>query len=264
VLDEIESITGRNIIFVDDNLIGYSKESYSRAVEIFKGMIDRQLNKKWWMQTSINAAEDEQVISLAAQAGCMFVFIGFETIRNDMLEEMKKGINLRTGIDNYKKVISAFHKHGIGVLGAIIIGNDYESPSYYEELADFLLSSGIDMFQICILTPLPGTSLMEQLQKEERLLYQDFPQDWDKYRLSYMVHQPKGADVELVYSGNNYLKKKIYSFPTYQYRLLKSLLTLKNFTNFYTVYQLNKAYKKGWLNAHYARKATTAPALEIS
>ena len=34
------------------------------------------------MQTSINAADDEDVVRLAAKAGCMFVFVGFETINN--------------------------------------------------------------------------------------------------------------------------------------------------------------------------------------
>jgi radical SAM superfamily enzyme YgiQ (UPF0313 family) len=214
------------------------------------------------MQTSINAAEDERVIKLAAESGCMFAFIGFETIRDDTLKEMKKGINLKTGINNYKNVIDTFHRYGIGVLGAIIIGNDYESPNYYKELSEFFIKSGIDIFQISILTPLPGTSLMEQLQSEERLLYQHFPTDWDKYRFSYMVHQPKGIEIQLVYSGNNYLKKRIYSFPAYQLRLLKSLVKLKNLTNFYAIYRLNQAYKRSWLNAHYAQKDSSIPDLE--
>jgi radical SAM superfamily enzyme YgiQ (UPF0313 family) len=262
VLDEMESIDGKYITFVDDNLIGYSQENYEKAIELFDGMIRRRLHKKWWMQTSINAADNERVIKLAAQSGCMFAFVGFETIRDDMLKEMKKGINLKTGINNYKKVIDTFHRYGIGILGGIIIGNDYESPHYYKELSEFFIKSGIDIFQICILTPLPGTSLMEQLQNEERLLYQNFPLDWDKYRFSYMVHQPKGIDIQTIYSGNNYLKKSIYSFPRYQLRLLKSLLKLKNLSNFYAIYQLNQAYKKGWLNAHYAQKDSSIPDLE--
>ena len=53
---------------LDDNLIGYGKEAYQRAKELFRGMINLKLNKKWWMQTSINAAEDEEVIKLAARS----------------------------------------------------------------------------------------------------------------------------------------------------------------------------------------------------
>lgn len=251
VLDELEATKGKYIAFLDDNLIGYSPESKKRAIKLFKGMIERGVNKKWWMQASINAADDEHVIELAAQSGCMSVFIGFETIRQESLKDMKKTINLKIGIENYKKVVDTFHKHGIGVMGAFIIGNDYESSLYYKELAKFLIYSGIDIFQISILTPLPGTMLMEQLQKEGRLVYMDFPEDWDKYRFSYMVHKPEGIDISNIYIGDNYIKKRIYSFPVFQYRFLKSFFSLKNMTNFYAIFKLNRALKRSWQNSHY-------------
>jgi len=217
-------------------------------------MVQRGIRSKWWMQASINVADDENVIRLAAQAGCMFVFIGFETISERMLKGMKKRINLKTGVTNYKKVVKTFHRYGIGVLGAFIIGNDYESAQYYKELADFLVHSGIDIVQITVLTPLPGTNLMDQMQQEGRLVYQDFPRDWDKYRFSYMVHKPIGINSDLIYTGNNYIKNRIYSFPTYQYRLIRSFLSLKNMGNFYSIYRDNEAYKRGWQNSHYFNK----------
>jgi radical SAM superfamily enzyme YgiQ (UPF0313 family) len=92
----------------------------------------------------------------------MFAFIGFETISESNLADMKKGVNLKIGVENYKNVVDAFHRHGIGVIGAFIIGNDHESPAYYKELASFLIHSGIDVVQLAILTPLPGTEFMEQ------------------------------------------------------------------------------------------------------
>ena len=101
VLNELEEIKSKYIAFVDDNLIGHSPDNRDRAIELFEGMISRGLNKKWWMQTSINAADDEHVINLAAQAGCMYVFIGFETLNKRTLTEMKKGINLT---DRYRKL----------------------------------------------------------------------------------------------------------------------------------------------------------------
>jgi radical SAM superfamily enzyme YgiQ (UPF0313 family) len=252
VLDELESIPGKYIAFVDDNLIGYSASAKARAVDLFRGMIDRKLQKKWWMQTSINAADDEHVIKLAAQAGCVFAFVGFETTSEDILKEMKKGVNLKIGVENYQKVVETFHKYGIGVLGSFIIGNDYESPIYYKKLANFLVRSKIDIFQISILTPLPGTKLMTQLQKENRLIYKNFPKDWEKYRLSYMVHKVAGTDATTIYWGNNYIKKRLYSFPWYQIRLLRSLFKLKILRNFFAVYKLNEAFKRSWLNSHYS------------
>jgi radical SAM superfamily enzyme YgiQ (UPF0313 family) len=254
VIDEMKQISGEYVAFVDDNLIGYRSESMARAKELFRGMIRAGLSKRWWMQASINAADDEQVVELASQAGCMFVFIGFESINKEMLQQMKKGVNLKTGVEKYQKVVDTFHKHGIGVFGAFVIGNDHESAAYYKALAQFLLRSGIDIVQISILTPLPGTTLMERLQKEGRLIHTDFPQDWDKYRFSYMVHQPQGVETDTVYMGDNFIKNRLYSFPAYPYRILKSLSNLKNPSNFYASYKFNQALKRSWRHSHYYNK----------
>ena len=251
VLDELAEIKGRYLFFLDDNLIGYSPESKQRAVAIFKGMIARGMKKRWLMQTSINSADDDQVLKLAAAAGCMFVFIGFETISDTALKGMKKGINLKIGVENYKKVVAAYHRHGIGVVGTFIVGNDHESPAYYKQLAKYLVHSGIDAVQITIMTPLPGTQLMVQIQEEDRLLYRNFPEDWDRFRLSYVVRKPVGVDTETIYIGDNYVKNHIYSFPRNQWRLLKSFLSLKNLTNFYAVYRINQALKRSWQGSHY-------------
>ena len=254
ILDELQAIPGDLLFFLDDNLIGHSRESKDRAIELFKGMIKLGLNKKWWMQTSIDSADDDYLLKLAAEAGCMLAFIGFETINSATLKDMKKGINLKVGIENYKQVIDAFHAHGIGVLGAFILGNDHESPNYYKEMARFLVYSGIDVVQLSVLTPLPGTAFMNQVEEEGRLLYNNFPEDWDKYRLSYVVQKPQGLEPETIYTGNNYIKSRLYSFPWYHYRMLRSLISLKNPINFYAVYRYNKAYKKSWQGAHYYSK----------
>ena len=254
IMNELQTIEGEYLFFLDDNLIGHSRESIKRAKDIFAGMINLGLNKKWWMQTSIDSTKDEEVLKLAANAGCMFAFIGFETISEMTLKDMKKGINLKIGVDNYKKVVKSLHSHGIGVVGAFIIGNDHESPLYYRELAKFLVSSGIDVVQMAILTPLPGTAFMGQVEKEGRLLYRNFPADWDKYRLSYVVRQPEGLEPETIYIGDNYVKNHIYSFPWNQYRILKSFLSMRNPMNSYAVYRFNKALKKSWQGSHYHQK----------
>ncbi|MBW2437202.1 MAG: radical SAM protein [Desulfobacterales bacterium] len=254
VLAELADIKGQFLAFLDDNLIGYSPESKARTLELFNGMIKGGLNQKWWMQTSINAADDEHIIEAAAQAGCIFAFIGFETISKASLRDMKKGINIKIGVQNYQKVVDVFHKYGIAVYGAFIIGNDHESPAYYKQLARFLVRSGIDIIQITLLTPLPGTELMQHLLKEGRIIHSDYPQDWDKYRFSYMVHQPQDVQPHTIYIGNNYIKKNIYSFPNYPFRLVRSLFSLKNKTNFYATYKFNKALKKGWKNSHYYKE----------
>jgi radical SAM superfamily enzyme YgiQ (UPF0313 family) len=259
VLNELASIKGKWVGFLDDNLIGYTEEHKRTSVELFEGMIKHRFKKQWWMQTSMNAADDENVVRLAAEAGCIFALIGFETIDEQTLKAMKKGINLKIGVERYRQVAATFHKYGIGVLGTFIIGNNHESSAYYKKFAEFMLGSGIDAFQITILTPLPGTALMEQLVRENRLIYGEFPEDWDKYRMSYLVYQPEGTSEELVYAGDNYVKRRLYSFPAYQIRLLKSFYHLKGVHRCYSLFSLNEALRKNWQKAHYFDKGAVLP-----
>lgn len=118
-------------------------------------------------------------------------------------------------------------------------------------MANFFVESGIDIFQISLLTPIPGTNLIEQLKEENRLLFTNYPSDWDKYRFSYIVHKVKGTTPELIYTASNYIKKKIYSFPNYQLRLFKSLLNTRQLDNWFAIYKINEGYKKAWKNSHY-------------
>jgi radical SAM superfamily enzyme YgiQ (UPF0313 family) len=254
VLDELSSVPSKYILFLDDNLVGYSARSRDRAKQLFEGMIRKGLKKRWWMQTSINSADDEELLRLAARSGCMFAFIGFESISTETLRDMRKGINIRIGVENYRKVVNAYHRNGMGVTGAFISGNDYESAAYYKELARYLVSMGVDAVQFAILTPLPGTAFMDRMKKEGRLLYENFPEDWNKYRLSHVVHRTLGVDAETIYRGENYVKGHIYSFPRNQYRMIRSLLSIRRPVNFSAVSRLNRAYKKAWQGAHYYKK----------
>jgi radical SAM superfamily enzyme YgiQ (UPF0313 family) len=70
VLDELETISQKMLFFVDDNIIGYGKESRKQALALFKGMVERKLDKLWFCQASLNFADDEEVLHWAGQAGC--------------------------------------------------------------------------------------------------------------------------------------------------------------------------------------------------
>ena len=254
ILDELETIDNEFVFFLDDNLIGHGEKSEREAIELFKGMRKRNIRKKWWMQTSINTGENEEVLKYASKSGCLFALVGIETIREENLKEMKKGINLKVGVENYKKIINKFHKYGIGVLGTFIIGNENESKEYYEELTKFIIKSGVDAVQISILTPLPGTNLYDRLESQNRLIYDHYPEDWDKYRFSYLVHRATGITEDDVYSGNNYIKSKLYSPHIFTYRMMKSFFSLKRMDSFSAIYKLNKVYKRSWEKSHYYEK----------
>ena len=68
-------------------------------------------------------ADDEELLALAAKAGCSGVFIGFESPTAEGLQEVGKKFNLRGGRD-LRASVRRIQRHGILVVGSFIIGLD--------------------------------------------------------------------------------------------------------------------------------------------
>jgi hypothetical protein len=58
---------------------------------------------------------------------------------------------------------------------------DSDSKEDLHARRDFILNSSIDAYQCTILTPLPGTVLFESLEKENRIVLNNYPADWYQY-----------------------------------------------------------------------------------
>ncbi len=190
VLDEIESIPNEFLFFVDDNIIGYGAQCQQQALQLFQGIVERGIKKQWFCQASVNVANNPEVLEWAGRAGCRMIFIGIEAEDTDALTEVNKRLNLKYGISSYEAIFDRIHAAGISVLGAFIFGMDGDTPEKLDRRADFMINSGVDVMQVTIMTPLPGTALFQRLQQEGRLLFTDFPRDWVRYDLSDLVHQP--------------------------------------------------------------------------
>lgn len=181
VLDELEAVPQKYIFFIDDNIIGQSRESKERAGQLFEGIIRRGIKKIWLSQSSINFADDPQLLKLAYRSGCRMIFLGIEAETPEQLAEANKKMNLKKGGGEYPRIIRKIQRHGIGVIAGLIFGWDADTPESIRQRGKFALQCGADSFQTSILTPLPGTALFEKIKGDQRLLYSSFPQDWEKY-----------------------------------------------------------------------------------
>ena len=81
----------------------------------------------------------------------------------------------------------------------------------------------LDCGSFAINTPLPGTALYKQLEKENRLLYTNFPQDWSKYTLMNVVFKPKNMTPDELLDGYMWAYKQISGPGTSFSRFAKSL-----------------------------------------
>jgi len=190
VIEEIKRIPERFVLLVDDNLIGISHIHVARAKELFRAMIAARIDKKWICQVTVNMGDDDELLTLAAKAGCVGVFIGFESPTAEGLAEVGKKFNVFKGRD-MRASVKRIRRHGILVVGSFILGLDSDTPGIGRRIAEAGIGYGVDMLNVLFLTPLPGTKLWDKMQSENRLAANDYPHDWRYYTLTFPVAKYK-------------------------------------------------------------------------
>ncbi|MFW6150596.1 MAG: B12-binding domain-containing radical SAM protein [Chloroflexota bacterium] len=244
VLDELESMPQEKVFFVDDNITGFGEAGERRAMELFQGMIDRRLNKQWWCQASIDFGHNEELLRLAAAAGCRMVLLGVEAEDAGALTELGKKLNLKAGVDGYGQLFRRINRHGIAVLGAFISGTDTDTRESIDRRHRYIArNNGINVMQVTFLTPLPGTRLFDRLKREDRLLYTNFPKDWSRYDFTEVLHRPRMIDrYDLMERGYSALKR-MYSWPSILRKTFTTLLRTRSAVTATWVHRFNVAYR---------------------
>jgi radical SAM superfamily enzyme YgiQ (UPF0313 family) len=194
VIRELRLIREVAVLVVDDNLIGTRPEHIARAKDLFRAMIDAHVRKQWIGQVTINFADDEELMSLAAKAGCKGVFVGFESLSQDGLRELGKKFNIQGGRD-IPASVRRIQRHKIQVAGSFVIGLDVDGAGIGGRVAETAGRYGVDMLNVLFLTPLPGTRLWDRMTAEQRIVLNDFPKDWAHYTLGFPVVRYKHLSV---------------------------------------------------------------------
>jgi radical SAM superfamily enzyme YgiQ (UPF0313 family) len=144
VIADIERASNRLIAFLDDNLA--ADEAFAK--ELLTAMIP--YGKKFFMQSHVLLAENQELLSLAAKAGCLGVFVGVESVSAAALSEANKGF---TKVERLKNNIARFHDRGILVDGGIIFGFDTDTPDVFDRTIEALKKVKIDSVAVNILIP---------------------------------------------------------------------------------------------------------------
>ena len=231
VVDEFEKIPQDKVLFVDDNFIGYSEKSTNRVIDICNEIIKRGIKKNWFCQASMNIADNDNVLKLISEAGCRMIFLGIESELIDQLEASNKNMNIKIGINNFSKVYNKIHKHGIAVLGAFIFGLDTDTPQTIKNRTKYILDSAIDAMQATILTPLPGTPLFDRMEKENRLIFNNFPEDWSRYDFVEVVFKPKLMSAKTLTESMNNAWNTLFEEKGLKRKFINALKSTKNPTS---------------------------------
>lgn len=195
IIEEIrflkEKYNIRYITFTDELLMS----SRERTIELCEAFIKEEINIKWNCNGRLNYA-DIDVLEKMKEAGCVFINYGIESLDDNTLRIMHKGLTremIIRGIENTLKV-------GISPGLNIIYGNIDEPISAINDAVEFLLKydDHAQMRTIRPVTPYPGTELFDYAIKKGLLKdIADFYENKHKNSDLLAVNFTKHSDEEI-------------------------------------------------------------------
>jgi len=206
VLRQLEEFKGKALFFVDDNIVG--DPAYAR--ELFRAMIPLKI--KWSGQFSLNHASNQEVMRLAAESGCQFLFTGIESLSQDNLRAVDKKW---AKPEKFAEWIQMTHDAGIGIYGSFMFGFEGDDKDVFPKTLAFCEDNEIELALFSALFPIHGSKFYQQLQAEGRI----FETDVTKFNGQYSTFHPRNMTSEELENGLRWLWNTFYSKNSIKKRL---------------------------------------------
>lgn len=158
IIEEVEFVKKEyNVTYIAfmDELLMSSRE---RTLELCQAFIDAELNVRWLCNGRLNFA-DPDVLQKMKEAGCVFINYGIESLDNDTLKVMHKGLTKDMIIRGIENTLAVGISPGLN----IIYGNINEPIETIDDDVEFLLKydDHAQLRTIRPVTPYPGTELFQ-------------------------------------------------------------------------------------------------------
>lgn len=191
------------IEFADDNSFVNKPHSKALMRELAKEKV------RWFTETDISVAEDDELLSLMRDSGCAQVLVGLESTNLAALDGLEQHANWKAKqLDRYLQAIQRIQDHGITVNGCLVLGLDGVGVESFEQVWQFVKASGLYEVQITVMTGFPGTPLYDRLRSEGRLLQENA---WELCTLFDVNFTPTSMSVAELETGLRELAGRLYS-----------------------------------------------------
>lgn len=163
---------------------------------------------------------NEEMAAAMKRAGCHQVLVGVETGDEQIMHNIGKPINRA----RYVEAVKIAHKYGIEVRGSFIIGNIGERQETMEKTLQFAKDLDLDLFQLSVNTPYPGTQLYQYAVTNNLLTHTN----WSEYgQGTVLVHLPDLTPEE-IYAFERYAFRSFYLRPKMLLRQLKRVVHIRH------------------------------------
>ena len=224
-LAEIARLPGRHLYFLDDHLFGNRRF----AEALFDGM--RGMGRVWQAAGTVNTILSPGLLEKAVASGLRSLFVGFETTDETSLREQRKFQNLHR---DYSEAVRRLHDNGVMVNGSFVFGMDGHDATVFDRTIEWAIINGIETSTFHILTPYPSTELHTRMQREGRLLHNN----WDLYDTRHCVYRPSKLTADILEAGYWRAYKDFYRWGS----ILQGALTKEKWSGRLRHF----AYAAGW------------------
>lgn len=225
ILQELEALFNLGwrgpVSVVDDNFIGNKKEiKYKLLPAMQEWMQAHNYPFNFTIQTSINLADDQELMDKLALTGFNSAFIGIETPDIQSLQECHKYQNKnRDLLESVKKI----QHSGLQVSGGFIIGFDSDTAHIFQRQIDFIQQSGIVTAMVGMLNAPKNTRLYDRLKAENRLTVDATGNNTD-YSMNFI---PK-MDFDELMRGYKMVIENIYTEKPFYKRIRRFLMNYRS------------------------------------
>lgn len=196
-LEDIQSLPGRHLYFLDDHLLGAPRF----IAELFREM--SSMDRLFQGASTIDAILRGDLIEKAVEAGLRSIFVGFESVNRQSLETSKKTQNLKS---DAKEAISRLRSLGVRINGSFVFGLDGDGPDVFDRTVQWAVDQGLTTATFHIATPYPGTAFYDSIVSSGRLLHKH----WERYDTRQVVFQPSGMSKEVLQEGYHRAYRDFY------------------------------------------------------
>jgi len=207
-IDEIKFLVKKygikNINFWDD-LWGLKRDW---AEAFCRRMIDEKINISWSCERRVDTV-DLDILKLMKKAGCYSIFYGIESLTQDCLDAVNKGIK----VEQSEKAIRLTKKAGIDVRANFILGLPNETPEKAKKMIKRICQLNPEYVKFNILTPFPGTKLYKEVKMGK---WGVFKEDYSKATGYFATFLPYGyKSFEELEAMRRYAFRKFHLRPRY-------------------------------------------------
>ena len=205
----------RQIQFYDDTFT-VAKQT---VIEFCKQMIADKVDVTW-IAFIRGDCFSREIAELMKAAGCHQVLVGIETGDEQIMRNIGKPIDKK----RYREAVRIAHECGIEVRGSFIIGNVGETWQTMQASVDFAKELDLDLFQLNISTPYPGTQLYEYAVKTGTLM----SKKWSEYGQHTVLVRLDDLTADQIYAFERHAFREFYLRPRIILRHIRRVTRLRH------------------------------------